>query len=212
MSSPLGTVKQLIRPLAAKFPISETEPVKNDTLVDIRKVPQDFLAKSDEKYTGFLRPALWSDKHLFNRKDIHGVALVSRDDPVELDDLRAWAVTRRYAGGIKIGPLYASDKESARAVLTAAMKLATPEAIKRIGMPNSAMNEWSIEKVTDEAKLAAEVWGGNQEAVELFEELGWVSAGYEYYRMWYDEKAPAAQDSGGASGKGAYAMFDAATG
>lgn len=210
MSSPLGKVKQLVRPSVAKVPIAESSP--SGGLINICKVPRSLLAQSDEVNTGFRRPALWSDEHLFNRKDIHGVALVTREDPADLEDLRAWAVARRYAGGIKIGPVYASDKESAKAVLTATMKLATPEAIKQVEMPNSASNRWSIAEVTNEASLAAEVWGGNSEAVELFEELGWVSAGYEYYRMWHDGKAPVAQSAGGASLRGAYAMFDAATG
>ncbi|EME40948.1 hypothetical protein DOTSEDRAFT_74487 [Dothistroma septosporum NZE10] len=210
VASPLGTVKQLVRPLIAAVPISDNATSNN--IIDIRKVPKALLAQSEEANVGIRRPDLWSDEHLFNREDVHGVAVVNIPDPIKLNDLRAWTVTRRYAGGVKIGPLYASDKESARAALIAAMDLATPDAVKRTDLPNSPMNQWTLDKVASEARLAAEVWSGNSEAIELFEELGWVSAGYEYYRMWFDGKAPLEQSDGGAAARGAYAFFDAATG
>ena len=91
------------------------------------------------------------------------------------------------------------------------MNSATPDVIKKVPLPKE-MEDWTAERITDEATLVTEVWGGNADAVALFDELEWQPAGVEYYRMWTDGKATAQQSTGGAARSGVYAIFDAAVG
>lgn len=208
--SPLGEVQIMMRPLLAKKPAPV--PASNIHIIDIRNVPLRLLVRDEAKYTGFERPALWSNEHIFNRKDVDGVAVANRESPQSADDLLAWAITRRCSGGIRVGPVYAKDPAAAKAVIATAMEKATPKAIQDAPLPSEAMNEWSVDKILDEATLVTEVWGGNSEAVKIFKELGWEEVPVSYYRMWVDGKATQEQSKGGAAQEGVYAIFDAAVG
>lgn len=210
VSSPLGTIRIMIRELHVKLPL--TEPKTALYIVDIHAVPLKYLVEIETRYTGFVRPALWSKEHMFDRSDVCGFAAVANPQIESVNDLKAWVVTRRCSGGIRIGPVYGSDRESAQAVLVAAMKSATPASICDVPLPNESMHEWPEDKVAAEATLVAEVWGGNAEAIQLFDELGWRSAGVDYYRMWVNGKATPEQSQGGASQAGVFAIFDAAVG
>lgn len=210
VASPLGEVKIMMRPLVAKK--SAPAPSTDNKIVDIRSVPQTLLVQHETKYTGFERPALWSDEHLFRRKDVGGVAIVRNGSPQTVDDLLAWTITRRCSGGIRIGPVYARDSAAAKTVIAAAMEKSTPKAVQDVPLPGVAMHEWSAEKISDEATLVTEVWGGNPEAVQVFEELGWEEVPVSYYRMWVNARATPEQSEGGAGQEGVYAIFDAAVG
>lgn len=199
-----------MRPLVAKK--SAPAPAINNHIIAIRNVPRTLLVQHEAKYTGFERPALWSNEHMFNRKDVDGVAVAKSESPKTADDLLAWTITRRCSGGVRIGPVYASDSASAKAAIVAAMEKATPKAIQDVPLPSEIMNEWTAEKIADEATLVTEVWGGNPEAVKVFEELGWEEAPVSYYRMWVDGKATPEQSQGGAAQEGVFAIFDAAVG
>lgn len=200
----------MTRPLVAKM--SVPAPATDHQIVGIRSVPPPLLVQHEAKYTGFERPALWSYEHIFSRKDVDGVAIVKKESPQAVDDLLAWTITRRCSGGIRVGPVYALDPESAKAVISAAMEKSTPKVVQDVPLPGEAMNEWSLEKVTGEATLVTEVWGGNPEAIKVFKELGWEDAPVSYYRMWVDGKATPEQGKGGAAQEGVYAIFDAAVG
>lgn len=210
VASPLGNVKIMVRNLGARVPIPG--PKADAHVVDIRAVPKALLVQQELRYTGFERPALWSDEHIFNRKDVQGFAVVAKPKAESVDDLLAWVVTRRCSGGIRIGPLYASDAGSAKAALLAAMNCVTPAEIKKMPLPNEAMNGWSDDRIANDATLVTEVWGANADAVGLFEELGWQDSGVMYHRMWVNGKAPPEQSQGGLSQKGVFAIFDAAVG
>lgn len=211
VNSPLGLVHVMVRPLVAKEPIPTLEVPSGLHVVDIRQIPQDLLRQLELKYTGFDRPKLWSDEHMFNRPDVSGSAIVSNPNPQHLDQLKAWALTRRCSGGIRIGPLYAEDLTSARLALSAVMELATPGSIEKVPLPHT-MEGWSTQRIADEATVVTEIWGGNSQALKLFEDLGWKQAGVEYFRMWVDAKATKEQSEGGLAQKAVYAIFDAAIG
>lgn len=198
------------RPILAKRSLRIAPPVHGLTLVDVRKVPRDLLVQQELKYTGLYRPNLWSKEHMFSRADVAGVALVSDVIVKTVNELKGWALVRRCPSGFRIGPLYADGPVVAKAVLMEAMKLGTPMAIERAPLPN-VMEAWSTQRITDEATLVAEVWTGNFEAMQLFEELGWSNTG-ENYRMWLDGTATQEQQAGGSAQKGMYAIFDAAVG
>lgn len=208
--SPLGEVQIMMRPLVAKK--SAPTPQTDSHIIDVRQVPQELLAQHEAKYTGFERPGLWSDEHMFNRKDVNGLAISKSESPQTVDDLLAWTITRRCSGGIRIGPVYAKDPAAAKTVIAAAMEKATPKSIQNVPLPSQAMNEWSVEKIAEEATLVTEVWGGNPEAIKVFKDLGWEEAPVSYYRMWVDDRATPEQSKSGAAQEGVYAIFDAAVG
>lgn len=211
VESPLGKVRIMIRSLLAKEPLPKNEGQADGSLVNIHDVPLDLLVQHETKYTGFVRPRLWSKEHMFNRPDAAGHALVSRSPPQSVDDIKGWTVIRRCSGGIRIGPLYAQDAEAAKKVLIAAMETG-PKYIKDIPLPKEPISDLAEEKIADEGTLVTEVWGGNPEAVKLFENLGWKPAGVDYHRMWLDGKALPEWEQGGVAQKGVFATFDAAAG
>jgi hypothetical protein len=196
----------MTRPLVVKQSVPEIELPDGLRIIDIKEVPSHMLAEHDLKWTGFERPRQWTHEHLFSRPDVKGVAIMG---PV--DQLVAWAINCRCSGGIRIGPVYADNAVAAKAVLTAAMNLASPEAIEELPLPDEAMNDLSVSDISMKATLAAEVWVGNGDAVRVFEELGWNSAGVEFQRMWVDGDAPPEQSQDGCSYKGVY-VTDAALG
>ncbi|GIZ41790.1 hypothetical protein CKM354_000508400 [Cercospora kikuchii] len=212
VSSPLGTIRIMVRPLVEKDPVPRPQLPEGSQMIEIRDLPPELLAEHELSITGFERPALWSGEHLFHRPDVHGVALILTSNPISAKDLGGWAVNRRCSGGVRIGPVYATDPASARAILVATMELARVEAIRRVPLPNEEMNDCTAEQITEQATLVTEVWGGNADAIDLFGQLGWKPAGVDYYRMWVDGKATLEQSKDGAAQKSVYAIFDAATG
>jgi hypothetical protein len=212
--SPLGTVKIMMRPLVAKepLPFSSRDLEASGQLVDIHDVPKTLLAQHDLKYTGFDRPELWSDEHMFNRPDVSGVALVGNAKPETPNDLQAWTILRRCSGGIRLGPLYADSQEATKLAVVAAMEKAKPILIKSVPLPKEPLSDGSEAEIAEQATLVTEVWGGNPEAVQLFEGLGWIGVVVEYHRMWVGSKATPEFNKGGLAQKGCYAVFDAATG
>ena len=205
----------MMRPLVSKQPFDEmtdtTQPA-GILIVDVRSVPLDLLASHELKHTGFERPRLWSQEHMFHRPDVSGFALVSSSRPTQVDDIKAWALTRRCSSGVRIGPVYAQDAKSARLVLAATMKNVKPNMIRDVPLPNEPISEFSEEEIVDKATLVTEVWCGNPDAEKVFEELGWKGVGVEYHRMWVDSKATEQWTEGGRAQKGVFAVFDAAIG
>ena len=215
VESPLGLVKIMVRDLVSKSPLpadSGAEPHGEGLVVDIREVHPKFLAEHELKYTGFERPMLWSDEHMFSRPDVSGVALVSRSPPQTADDIEGWIILRRCSAGLRLGPLYAQDSVSARAILVAAMNLAKPKLIKDVPLPGEPISDLPENEISEKAMLASEVWCGNPEALNLFQGLGWKEAGVDYHRMWVDAKATPEWEKGGLAQQGVFAIFDAATG
>lgn len=204
-----GTIKILTRSLAPDYPLPDDLPGE---LVDLRTIPTELLAKHETKYTGFERPKMWEHSNIFKRPDAKGFALVSSKHPESVDDLLAWTLNRRCANGIRIGPIYARDVASAKAVLVAAMRAATVQSIKDVPMPSVGLSDLSESEITEKATLATEVWSGNPQALEAFESLGWKDSGFEFYRMWTHGHATSAQMDGGEAHSGVFAIFDAAVG
>ena len=204
----------MMRPLVSKQPFGELKDTMQpaDTfIVDVRKIPFELLVSHELKYTGFERPRLWSQENMFHRPDVSGWALVSRS-PIVVGDIKAWALTRRCSGGVRIGPVYAQDATSARLVLMATMKEVDPGMIRDVPLPNEPISDLSEEDIVEKATLVAEVWCGNPDAERLFEELGWKGVGVEYHRMWVDSKATAQWMEGGLAQKGVFTVLDAAIG
>lgn len=175
VESPLRTVKIMMRPLNPDQALPDSIPGK---LIDARYVPKHLLVQFELKYTGFERPQLWSNKHLLNRTDFMGLALATSMKPTSVDDLLALVVNRRCAGGVRIGPVYACDAASAEYVLCSAMRDADSAVIED-AMPGVTLSGLPDHEILDKATLAAEVWGGNPEAVKLFEKLCFKPVGVE---------------------------------
>lgn len=213
IESPLGTVKILVRELASKEFLSTHDKAEADgELVNILRVPEKLLVEHELHLTGFERPKLWTGEHILDRPDVGGFALVTSGPPVSAGYIKAWVMTRRCSGGVRIGPLYAEDATSAKTVLIAAMKSATAKLVKDTPLPNEPISELSEAEIHEKATLVTEIWGGNPDADKVFGELGWKPVGVEYHRMWVDGKAIPEWSEGGAAQKGVFAVFDAAVG
>ncbi|KAF2216880.1 hypothetical protein CERZMDRAFT_104487 [Cercospora zeae-maydis SCOH1-5] len=212
VSSPLGKIRIMTRPLVEQSPVPKRELPEGAQMIAIRDVPPELLAEHELNITGFQRPALWSNEHLFGRRDVQGVALALTSSPKSANDICGWTINRRCSGGVRIGPVYANNPASARAILVAAMELATAKAIRSVQQPDDEMNDFTAEQITERATLVSEVWGGNADAVGLFEGLGWKAAGVDYYRMWANGNATPEQSKEGAAQEAVYAIFDAAVG
>jgi hypothetical protein len=188
--------------------------------VPIRDIPAHLLATHELMITGFERPGLWSEQHMFNRPDVEGVALVTSNPPQSIDDMLGWTVIRRSAGGPRIGPLYADTPAMAEVVLAKAMQEANAVYVKHVPLPETletvgskdAFVAASEEDVVAGAQLVAEVWVGNVDAVAVFERLGWRDADVYYHRMWVDGQATPEFSEGGAAQRSVFAVFDAAVG
>nr|POE72428.1 hypothetical protein CFP56_12301 [Quercus suber] len=213
IESQLGTVHIMSRPLVVEKPIRDlTNRTGTGHIVSLREVPQSLLVQHELKYTGLERGELWTDRHMFGRPDVAGYALVTKKTPESVDDILAWALTRRCFEGFRIGPLYAQNEVSAKVVLEAVMETLTPERIRVTPLPKDTLSTGSDEELRNNATLGAEVWGGNADAVHLFETLGWLPVGMNFHRMWVDDKCTPAQGIGGNAQRGAFAMFDAGSG
>ena len=84
--------------------------------------------------------------------------------------------------------------------------------VKGSPVPDECLNDSSDEHIADQATLIAEVWCGNPEAENVFEDLGWKGIRSEYHRMWVDGRPTEPWKEGGLAQKGVFAIFDAATG
>lgn len=88
----------MMRPLVAKEALRDDggiTSVPDGSIVNIRELPLKLLVSHELKYTGFERPELWSQEHMFRRPDVFGYALVSKSPPTEVDEIKGWALTRR---------------------------------------------------------------------------------------------------------------------
>jgi hypothetical protein len=181
-------------------------------MIDLDKIPRELLGASDQEYTGFERPDAWSDENLFNRPDVSGYAIITRDPPESTSDIKAWVLVRRSTHGFHIGPLYAKDAESAEDVLAAAVARSKVETIMKIPLPNEPMNDWTKAKITEKGFCVAEVSTWNPQAVAVFERQGWRGTEHHYFRMWLNGKATAEHAEGGPAYTGMYVIADAANG
>jgi hypothetical protein len=171
-------------------------------LVDVKEIPYGILSQSDCDHTGFKRDSLWRDG-IINREDFFGLALVEDEKSIAEDSVHGWVAVRRASEGYRLGPVYARNAVASRTLIMAAMQTAAARA--------STFAEHGTMSYPD-VLIAAEVWGGNPDAVGIFEELGWNCTGVDYYRMWLHGVTPSQQDEGGLAHRGMFAIFDAVLG
>jgi hypothetical protein len=167
-------------------------------LVDLKEIPYEILSKSDCDHTGFERDDLW-DGRIQKRADFFGLALVEKGKPYKKESVHGWMIVRRAFEGYRLGPVYASNAAASRTLILAAMQ-------------TTAVRASAEQKGTPDVHMAAEVWGGNPTAVGIFEELGWIYSGVDYYRMWLHGITPSQQAVGGLAHQGTFAIFDAVVG
>ncbi|KAK5117226.1 hypothetical protein LTR62_005843 [Meristemomyces frigidus] len=217
VSSPFGMVRVMTRPVLEKMPLTVEAAEMSGTFFNIYEIPLHLLAAHELRYTGFERPALWSNEYFFERDDVDGVALVRGGDlPQGVDDVRGWAIVRRCFQGSRVGPLYAESAEVAQAVLQKAMELGGVDFISGTYLANDPTpdnehedrDEWIVEN----GFMSAEIWDGNGEAVGVFQQAGWQSSGVSLHRMWLNGNATPEFSAGGAAHTGVFAIFDASTG
>lgn len=175
--------------------------MSNLRLVDLEQIPHEILAHSDYEHTGFTRDTLWSKG--LERADVFGFALVKKVEPIALESLHGWVAVRRASKGFRLGPLYATNAADSCTLIMAAMQAA---AIRASNLAGTNVDLGS------ESSIAAEVWGGNQDAVASFERLGWECTGIDYHRMWLNGIATSQQDQFGLAQRGMFAIFDAVVG
>lgn len=181
--------------------VTTSKPVHNFSrldLVDLKEIPYEILSKSDYDHTGFERDDLWNGK-IQKRADFFGLALVERGKPYKKESVHGWMIVRRAFEGYRLGPVYASNAAASRTLITAATQ-------------TTAVGASAEQDGTSDVHMAAEVWGGNPDAVKIFEELGWNCTDVDYYRMWLHGVTPSQQDTGGLAHRGMFAIFDAVTG
>lgn len=213
VESSLGLVKCFSRELPSMRPLeTHAEPSNGLKLVDIKEIPNNLLVQSDLAHTGFERSQLWTDDYKA-RPDVFGYAVVDSEQPqTKPAHLVSWTTVRRCSQGYRFGPLYARDVDSARVVLAAAMKKATPGRLKESPLRNDPLSEAPESDISERAQLAVEVWSGNPTAERVFEDLGWKKVGVNYHRMWLGGQPTPEQDEGGLAHHGMFAVFDAAIG
>jgi hypothetical protein len=171
-------------------------------LVDVKEIQHGILSQSDCDHTGFKRDCLWRDG-IINREDFFGLALVEDEKSIAEDSVHGWVAVRRASEGYRLGPVYARNTVASRTLIMAAMQATAARA--------STFTEHGTMPYPD-VLIAAEVWGGNPDAVGVFEELGWDCTGVDYYRMWLRGDAPPQQREGGLAHRGMFAIFDAVLG
>ena len=162
-------------------------PQKGQELFPLYQIPSEVLTKSDLEHSGLERPKLWTEEAMFSRQDTFGFALVKEGAKDVLD---GWILVRSCQLGFRFGPLYATTKENAKLLLRTAMK--------------------RVEK--ENGTFMAEVWPQNPEANAIFEGVGWIYTGIDYYRMWLNGLVPKEQQPGGLAEKQCFAVFDAGEG
>ncbi|WPH01258.1 Hypothetical protein R9X50_00409600 [Acrodontium crateriforme] len=203
VAAPRGIIKSLKRPIpdlaereALRRAVAQDE--KRDQLIDLRSISPPFLPKDligyESTITGFTRPQLWSEEHMFQRSDIAGWALESSTTSSNATSYDGWVLLRQCSEGFGIGPLYAKDAQSAKLLLQA------------------VMSQPDFEQASADGCLVAEVCESNEATMTLFEGLGWDDSGDYFCRMWMDGNMPSQQTSGGEASKHVFAVFDAITG
>jgi len=184
-----ATINVMVRNGLAIQPLNQglLRPDDGEELIPLDHIPAKVLTKSDLEHSGLERPMLWTQDAMFSRPDAFGFALVREGST---DQLEGWILVRGCQHGFRFGPLYATSPSRAALLLRTAMK--------------------RVEK--QEGTFIAEVWPQNPNAVSVFEEAGWKSAGVDYHRMWLHGVVPKEQQPGGLASKESYAVFDAAEG
>lgn len=155
--------------------------------IDIKEVDADTIADLDRMHTGLDRGVLWA-KALFSRPDAFGFAIISSTT----EELSGFILVRRCEHGYRFGPLLAASNDHASALLQLAMS--HPSVSKSSG------------------SLIAEVFGPNENSVNVFSNMGWQWAKVDYHRMWLNGRVPVEQQQGGRGQKGMFAIFDASEG
>lgn len=88
---------------------------------------------------------------------------------------------RRASKDYRLGLLYAADAAASRTLIMAAIRSA---------FAKSSTSRKQDKMLVSNISIAAEVQGGNPKAVDIFEELGWICTGTDYYRMWLEGVMP----------------------
>lgn len=189
-----GTIRLVTRRSLQEAPLPKSDftpcpSIASETkydLVDIRDLPLTGLFRSDLECSGLERVRLWTNEALFERPDLFGYGIISKEDK---NELQGWILVRRCSLGFRFGPLYAETVEIASKLL-----------------------EESLKRCDGGGSMIAEVWMGNQESLGLFTKYGWVPTGIDYHRMWLDGRVPGEQQEGGKAEKAMFAIFDAGEG
>lgn len=163
------------------------ELTKGYKAIDIKEADTGAVADLDRMHTGLDRRVLWTNA-LFSRPDTFGFAIIS----TTTEELSGFILVRRCEHGHRFGPLFAESNVHASSLLQLAMS--HPSVSKSSG------------------SLIAEVFGPNEDSVNIFSQLGWQWAGIDYHRMWLNGRVPEEQQQGGRGQKGMFAIFDASEG
>ncbi|KAF2103656.1 hypothetical protein NA57DRAFT_69870 [Rhizodiscina lignyota] len=187
----VGMIKNMFRDGLGKVPIEDEIKTEGSgwKLVDIRSIEAGKLVDFEERCTGFRRSRLWSKEGMFHRVEDDTCGFAATDASGALE---GFVLVRVNHLGYRFGPIYASSRDIASALLRAAMK--------RTGELNK------------DGILVAEIFMDNPGSLKLFEELGWKDAGVDYHRMWIDAKATPQQSPGGNGERECWAVFDASEG
>lgn len=163
------------------------ELTKDYKAIDIKEADMGAIADLDLMHTGLDRKVLWA-KALFSRPDAFGFAIVS----TTTGELSGFILVRRCEHGHRFGPLFADSNAHASSLLQLAMS-----------HPSISASSGS---------LIAEVFGPNENSVDVFSRLGWQWTKMDYHRMWLNGRVPVEQQQGGRGQKGMFAIFDASEG
>ncbi|KAL7920750.1 acyl-CoA N-acyltransferase [Trichoderma austrokoningii] len=154
--------------------------------VDIKEVDAGSIADLDRMHTGLDRRVLWA-KASFSRPDAFGHAIIS----TATEELSGFILVRHCEHGHQFGPLLADSNAHASCLL-------------QLAMSHPSVTESS-------GSLIAEVFGPNENSVDVFSHLGWQWTKMDYHRMWLNDRVPEEQQ-GGRGQKGNFAIFDASEG
>lgn len=171
--------------LATKY--GGLELTKGYKAIDIMEADMGAIADLDRMHTGLDRRVLWA-KSLFSRPDAFGFAIIS----TTTEELSGFILVRRCEHGHRFGPLFADSNAHASSLL-------------QLAMSHPSVSESS-------GSLIAEVFGPNENSVDVFSHLGWQWTKMDYHRMWLNGRVPVEQQQGGRGQEGMFAIFDASEG
>ncbi|KAM0448812.1 hypothetical protein ACHAO4_008285 [Trichoderma viride] len=171
--------------LATKY--GGLELTKGYKAIDIMEADMGSIADLDRMHTGLDRRVLWA-KSLFSRPDAFGFAIIS----TTTEELSGFILVRRCEHGHRFGPLFADSNAHASSLL-------------QLAMSHPSVSESS-------GSLIAEVFGPNENSVDVFSHLGWQWTKMDYHRMWLNGRVPVEQQQGGRGQEGMFAIFDASEG
>ncbi|EHK46768.1 uncharacterized protein TrAtP1_005257 [Trichoderma atroviride] len=171
--------------LATKY--RAVELAKGYKAIDIKEADTGAIADLDRMHTGLDRTVLWA-KALFPRPDSFGFAIIS----TTTEELSGFILVRRCEHGHRFGPLFADSNAHASSLL-------------QLAMSHPSVSE-------SPGSLIAEVFGPNENSVDVFSHLGWQWTKMDYHRMWFNGRVPVEQQQGGRGQKGMFAIFDASEG